>query len=85
MPGFLASPISPPLFRHTPPLDEQMPVRMPWRQAIGLLRLNDQTGAMEASLAKLADLRAQLDRAVADATRARFRNVPNVAPCMAGN
>lgn len=67
--GFLGSPIPPPLLRHTAPLDEDVPARMPWRQARGLLRFNDQTGAMETSAGELAELRAQLGRAIAAAGR----------------
>ena len=46
---------------------------MSWQQAGGLLPFNDLTGAMETSNTELADVRAQLDRAIAAAQEGRWR------------
>lgn len=65
MVGFAAAPSPPPLFRHTGPRHDPSPVRMGWREAGALLHFNDLTGAMETSNDELADVRVQLDRAIA--------------------
>jgi len=64
MVGFAAAPSPPPLFRHTAASQDPSPVRMSLKQAGGLLRFNELTGAMETSNDELADVRAQLDRAI---------------------
>jgi hypothetical protein len=71
MVGFAAAPSKPPLFRHTTARHDPSPVRMSWQQAGGLLPFNDLTGAMETSNTELADVRAQLDRAIAAAQEGR--------------
>jgi hypothetical protein len=68
--GYGAAPVPPPLFQHHGPADEPVPAGMTWRQAGRLLRFNDATGAMETSTAELGQLRALVDRAVADTTGA---------------
>jgi hypothetical protein len=64
--GFIGQPLTPPLFRYQEPLrGTRRP--MSWRQANALLRFNDAIGAMEADQAEIAEVCAQLGRAIATA------------------
>ncbi|GAA2455763.1 hypothetical protein GCM10010191_88760 [Actinomadura vinacea] len=63
--AFGRRPLPAPLFRHLTPLHDAAAATMSWRQAREVLRLADQTGTADTTLAELIELCAQLDRAVA--------------------
>jgi hypothetical protein len=55
----------PPLLRHTGTIQDRSPAWMSWRQLGWLHSFNQATGAAEVTSADLAELRVQLDRAIA--------------------
>jgi hypothetical protein len=62
--GWLRRPVPPPLFYQQVPLADDRAGRLTLRQAAGLVRFSEKTGAMEADLDDLVRLRGQVDRAV---------------------